>query len=146
MDTNCVTIEKYPQKYHAALNTQGNIGWSHIFAGQISQEWLTHFETDVDTRTRTRKIKESYLWGASIVEVVRTQFIHLWELHNTKFHRKTAEQRKTTRKRKLVKEMRKLNAMKDKTRPDNASMFHEDVKKFIECSSAKRIASWNKIH
>ena len=63
------------------------------------------------------------------MEVILTQFIHLLELHNTKVHRKTAEQRETTRNRKLVKEMRKLNAMKDKARPDDAFMFHEDVGK-----------------
>ena len=74
------------------------------------------------------------------------QFIHLWELHNTKVHGKTAEQRKTTRKRKLVKEMRKLHTRKDKARPDDVFMFYEDVKKFIECSSAKRIATWIKSH
>ena len=130
------------------MNTQGNIGWSHIFAGRISQEWLAHFETDADTRTRTSKIKESYLWGASIVEVILTQLIHLWELRNTKVHGKTAEQRETTRKRKLVEEMRKLTAMKDEARPDDVftGMFREDVEKFIECSSAKRIATWIKSH
>ena len=133
-------------QFHAALITQGNIGWSHIFAGRISQEWLSHFETDADTRTRTSKIKESYLWGASIVEVILTQFIHLWELRNTEVHGKTADQRETTRKRKVVEEMRKLNALKDEARPADAFMFHEDVEKFIECSSAKRIATWIKSH
>ena len=40
-DTEQVTIENYPEKYHRALITQTNIGWRQLFMGRISQEWLT---------------------------------------------------------------------------------------------------------
>ena len=38
MENNKVDINKFPQKYHDALISQEIIGWSHIFAGHISQE------------------------------------------------------------------------------------------------------------
>ena len=40
MENNTVEINKFPQKYHDAMNTQENIVRSHMFAGHISQEWI----------------------------------------------------------------------------------------------------------
>ena len=55
MENNKVEINKFPQKYHDALITQENIGWSHMFAGHISQEWIKLFEESVCANTNNNQ-------------------------------------------------------------------------------------------
>ena len=75
MENNKVDINKYPQKYHNALITQENIGWSHMFAGHISQEWIKLFEESVCANTNKNQQSQSYLWGASVVKVILSELI-----------------------------------------------------------------------
>ena len=61
MENNKVDINKFPQKYHDAMITQENIGWFHMFAGHISQEWIKlHKESKLKTLLRTSKISRIY--------------------------------------------------------------------------------------
>jgi hypothetical protein len=90
--------------YHSAIRSQETIGWRHLFAGWISQEWL-QLQTESTTITNVRKCHSS-VWGASIVEVLLSQFIKLWELRNDKVHGKTEAQQEHTRKMKLCIELR----------------------------------------
>jgi hypothetical protein len=40
LDTGMVDVNKYPRRFHNAINTQTTIGWRHFFSGCLSQEWL----------------------------------------------------------------------------------------------------------
>ena len=51
LEDNKVDINNYPQKYHDAMITQENIGWSHMFTGYISQEWIKLYEEFVYVNT-----------------------------------------------------------------------------------------------
>jgi hypothetical protein len=95
LETEMVDSKNYPIRFHAAIKSQAMIGWRHISAGCLSQEWLLLQELSTTT-TKIRK-RHSSVWGASIVEVLLFQFIKLWELQNEEVHGKTEEQQETTR-------------------------------------------------
>ena len=116
---NKVDINKYPQKYHETLITQDNIGWSHIFAGHISQELIKLYEESVCANTNKNQQSHLYLWGASVMEVILSEFIQLWEIRNKEVHGKTKERNETQRKKKLTIETIRLNSMKNEARPGN---------------------------
>jgi hypothetical protein len=78
LETETVDIDNYPVRFHAAIKSQDSIGWQHLFAGRLSQEWLLLQEQST-TVTKVQK-RHSSVWGASIVEVLLSQFIKLWEL------------------------------------------------------------------
>ena len=54
MENNTVEINKFPRKYHDAMITQENIGWSHMFAGHISQEWIKLYKESRCTNTNKK--------------------------------------------------------------------------------------------
>jgi len=143
-ETETVDITKYPIRFHAALKSQETIGWRHLFAGRISQEWLILQENSTTT-TKIRK-RHSSVWGASIVEILLSQFIKLWELRNEEVHGKTEEQQEKTRKMKLSIEVKRLNEMRDIARPSDVCLFHDDIEKYIEQSTAKTIAIFISSH
>ena len=113
-----------------------------MFAGHISQEWIKLFEESGRENTNKKQHDQSYLWGASVVKVMLSEFVCLWEMRNEEVHRKTKERNETLQKKKLTVETKRLNSMKDETRPGDQFLFHNNVNEFIEKSSAKRIASW----
>jgi hypothetical protein len=137
-------ITKYPVRFHAALKSQEKIGWRHLFAGRISQEWLI-LQGNSTTTTKIRK-RHNSVWGASIVEILLSQFIKLWELRNEEVHGKTEEQQEKTRKMKLSIEVKRLNEMRDIARPSDVCLFHDDIEKYIEQSTAKTIAIFISSH
>ena len=92
---NTVEINKLPQKYHDAMITQENIGWSHKFAGHISQEWIKLYKESRHTNTNKNQYNQSYLWGASVVKVLLSEFVRLWEIRNEEAHGKTKERNET---------------------------------------------------
>ena len=61
LETATVDRTKYPVKYHKAIQSQRRIGWRHIFAGKLSQEWL--FLQEESTNTMTGRKRDSYIWG-----------------------------------------------------------------------------------
>jgi hypothetical protein len=109
-----------------AILSKERIGWRHFFAGKITQEWLT-LQAD-STNKSVGKKRDCYVWGASIVEITLKYFIILWEQRNEEVHGKTTEQQETTRKTKLSIDARKLNNLKDKTRPVDRDCFMQILK------------------
>jgi hypothetical protein len=144
LETEMVDSKKYPIRFNAAIKFQAMIGWRHIFAGRLSQEWLLLQELSTTT-TKIRK-RHSSVWGASIVKVMLSQFIKLWELRNKEVHGKTEEQQETTRNTKLCIEVRRLNTMRDIERPSNVCLFHEDIDTSIDQTTAKTIAIYISSH
>ena len=144
LETGVVDVNNYPTRFHAAINTQTMIGWRHFFAGRLSQDWL-HLQETARPRTEERQ-NDSYVWGASIVEVTLSQYIKLWELRNEEVHGKTAEQQEQTRKSKLAVEVRKLNTWKNDSRPDDMCLFHANIEDFIEGSTAQNLATYISSH
>jgi hypothetical protein len=144
LETGNVDISKYPIKYATAIISQENIGWRHFFGGKISQEWLKL--QDESTNITTTKKPEGYIWGASLAETTLKKFINLWELRNEEVHGRTIEQQESTRKEKLGTEVKKLNSMKNKARPSDMCLFHENEEEYIEQSTATMIATWVSSH
>ena len=100
MENNTVEINKFPQKFHDAMITQENIGWSHMFAGHISQGWIKLYKESRCANTNKKQHDQSYLWGASVVEVMLSEFVRMWEIRNEEVHRKTKERNDTLQKKK----------------------------------------------
>jgi hypothetical protein len=144
LETEHVDIEEYPVRFHPAIKSQSIIGWRHLFAGRLSQEWLLLQEAST-TVTTVRK-RHSSVWGASIIEVLVVQFIKLWELRNEEVHGKTEEQQEQTRKLKLSSELKRLNNMRDIARPSDVCLFHQDIDKYTKESTAQSIAVFISSH
>jgi hypothetical protein len=144
MEFGEVDISKFPIRFANAILSQERIGWRHFFAGKISQEWLQLQENS--TNKTIGKKRDCYVWGASVVEVTLTYFIKLWELRNEEVHGKSVEQQERTRKTKLSTDVRKLNAQKDKARPADMGLFHNDIEEFIDSSTAQTIATFISSH
>jgi len=144
LETGTVDVDKYPARFHDAITTQTTIGWRHFFAGRLSQGWLQLQET-ARPRTEERQ-NDSYIWGASIVEVTLSQYIKLWELRNEEVHGKTAEQQERTRKSKLAIEVRKLDTWKNESRPADMCLFHANIDEYINNSNAPTLATYISSH
>ena len=97
--------------------TQENIGWSHMFVGHISREWIKLHEDSRLTNNAKNQQDQSYLWDASLVEVLLSEFVRLWEIRNQEVHGETKERNETLRKNKLTIETKRLNSLKDDARP-----------------------------
>ena len=139
-----VDISKFPIRFANAIISQERIGWRHFFAGKISQEWLLLQEHS--TNKTIGKKRDCYVWGASVAETTLSYFIKLWELRNEEVHGKTVEQQERTRKAKLSIDARKLNELKDKARPVDMGLFHNDIDEFLEISTAQSIATYISSH
>jgi hypothetical protein len=144
LETGTVDRAKYPVKYRKAIRLQTRIGWRHIFAGKISQEWL--YLQEESTNTTIGKKRDSYIWGAAIVQILLSQYITLWELRNEEVHGKTKEHQERTRKERLRIEVSRLNLMKDKARPSDMFLFHANEDEYIKQSTSQAIASWISSH
>jgi hypothetical protein len=135
---------KYPVKYHKAIKSQRRIGWRHLFAGKLSQEWL--YLQEESTNTTTGRKRDRYIWGASIVQILLSQYIALWELRNEEVHGKTKEHQERTRKERLRIEVSRLNSMKDNERPSDMFLFHANEDKYIKQSTSQTLANWISSH
>ncbi|OEU21556.1 hypothetical protein FRACYDRAFT_235180 [Fragilariopsis cylindrus CCMP1102] len=144
LETGTVDETKYSPRFTRAITSQNMIGWRHLFGGKLSQEWLK-LQEESKRKTKGHK-RNSFVWGASIIEVILSNFIELWELRNEEVHGKTEEQQERTRKAKLMVEVRRLNAMRPNARPSDECLFIDKEDEFIEKSSAKTIATYISSH
>jgi hypothetical protein len=69
METNEVDINKFPPRFKAALTSQDHIGWR--------QHWL---RLQGDVTLKDGKVRNDYIWGASIVEILLGKIIELWKI------------------------------------------------------------------
>ncbi|OEU19512.1 hypothetical protein FRACYDRAFT_235569 [Fragilariopsis cylindrus CCMP1102] len=124
-----VNVSNFPKGFPNAIISQEGIGWRHyFFAGKISQEWL---QLQEDSTNKTIGLKrDCYVWGS-----------------NEEVHGKSVEQQKRIRKTiKLSTDVRKLNGLKDKARPVDMGLFHNNIEEFIDKSTAQTIATFIRSH
>ena len=87
LDTGEVGIQVYPPSFKNVLLSQTDIGWKHLFHGKLSNLWFPMYESSRTQGTQGEERKtESYIWGASIVEVFLRSHIRLWETRNHEVH------------------------------------------------------------
>ena len=77
MDEGYVDIRNYHEDFHLAITAQNKIGWRNFFAGKISQQWLNLHDLLSNNKS---KHSQSYVWGASIMEMTLRLMIDLWNL------------------------------------------------------------------
>ena len=129
LDTGEVGIQVYPKSFRKVLLSQTDIGWKHLFHGKLSNLWFPMYESSRTQGTQGEERKtESYVWGASIVEVFLRSHIRLWETRNHEVHgdkhtTDTQQKLETFHRRKAINEIKKLYDMKDKIRPSDKFLF-----------------------
>jgi hypothetical protein len=74
MENNEVDINKFPSRFKAALSSQEHIGWRQVFLGKLSQHWL---RLQGDVKLKDGKVRNDYIWGALIVEILLGKIIEL---------------------------------------------------------------------
>jgi hypothetical protein len=143
MEHGKVVISSFPPKFEAALKSQERIGWRHIFSGKLSQHWL---RLQGDVHLEDGKVRNDYLWGASIIEVILLKFMELWELRNDEVHGKTEEVQEHRRKFRLSGKVRELDKFKQDARPADMGLFHDNVELYIEEANAVTLANYISSH
>ena len=130
LDTGEVCIQLYPKSFRNVLLSQTDIGWKHLITGKLSNLWFPMYESSRTSGTQGEERKtESYVWGASIVEVFLRGHIQLWETRNREVHgdkhtTDTRQKLETFHRRKAIHELiKKLYAMEDKIRPSDKFLF-----------------------
>ena len=142
LDTGEVGVQLYPQSFRTVLLSQTDIGWQHLFNGKLSNLWFPMYESSRTNGTQGEDRKtESYVWGASIVEVFLRGHIQLWETRNREVHgdkhtTDTRQKLETFHRRKAIHEIKKLYEMKNRIRPSDKFLFPD-----IEILLAKDTAS-----
>ncbi|OEU11291.1 hypothetical protein FRACYDRAFT_246405 [Fragilariopsis cylindrus CCMP1102] len=144
LETGEVDYYDYPKRFHKAIKTQDSIGWRHIFAGKLSQQWIILHDASPVVEGIAKR--EGYVWGASITEITMTHFIQSWELRNEEVHGKTEEQQEKTRKARLMIEVRRLNSMRSEARPSDECLFIDNEETYYDQSSATTIATFISNH
>jgi hypothetical protein len=79
MENNEVDINKFPSKFKAALASQEHIGWRQVLSGKLPQHWL---RLQGDVTLKDEKVRNDYICGASIVEILLGKIIELWKIRN----------------------------------------------------------------
>jgi hypothetical protein len=143
MENNEVDINKFPPRFKAALSSQDHIGWRQVFSGKLSQHWL---QLQGDVTLNDGKVRNDYIWGASIVEILLGKIIELWKIRNDEVHGKTKELQEKRRKYRLVDKVKHLNKQKNNARPADMGLFHENIDRYIEESTARTLANYISSH
>ena len=92
------------------------------------------------------KVRNDYIWGASIVEILLGKIIDLWKIRNDEVHGITKEIQEKRRKHRLVDKVKNLNEQKNKARPADMGLFHENIDQYIEDSTARTLANYISSH
>jgi hypothetical protein len=129
MENNEADINKFPPRFKAALSSQDHIGWQQVFSGKLSQHWL---RLQGDVTLKDGKVRNNYIWGASIVEILLGKIIELWKIRNDEVHGITEEIQEKRQKHRLVDKVKHLNEQKNNARPADMGLFHEKIDQFIE--------------
>jgi hypothetical protein len=143
MENNEVDINKFSPRFKAALTSQDHIGWRQVFSGKLSQAWL---RLQGDVTLKDGKVRNDYIWGASIVEILLGKIILLWKLRNDEVHRITEEIQEKRRKHRLVDKVKHLNEQRHNARPSDMGLFHENIDQYIEDSTARTLANYISSH
>ena len=137
LDSGKVTIEKYHQRFHAAITSQQQIGFDHFFLGKLSQKWLDlhlpHLPPDPSHSKR-------YTWGQHIIETTLKKMIDLWGIRNKEVHGNDDNEIEEIKKRRVVQELQQYFALRSKCRPCDRSLFPEDTNTFIKKNNSKNLS------
>jgi hypothetical protein len=63
--------------------SQEHIGWRHVFSGKLSQHWL---RLQGYVTLKDGKVRNDYILGASIVEILLGKIIDWWKIRNDEEH------------------------------------------------------------
>ena len=128
LDTREVQMEKYPSQIQSTLSSQAKIGWYNIFRGRLSNKWLQRYDSTKKSLSSTEGTRpcESFVWGSKIVELLLHFHIKVWEQRNKDVHGEDKNSNKNKdnfKRRQLQLEIRKLQRLKRKARPDDEFLF-----------------------
>jgi hypothetical protein len=143
MENNEVDINKFPSRFKDALASQEHIGWRQVFLGKLSQHWL---QLQGDVTLKEGKVRNDYIWGASIEEILLGKIIDLWKVRNDEVHGITEEIQEKRRKHRLVDKVKHLNKQKNNDRPADMGLFHENIDQYIEDSTARTLVNYISSH
>ena len=125
LDTGAVQVDKYPPPIQPTLYSQAKIGWYNMFRGRLSNKWLQRYESTKSlSSTEGTRPCESFVWGAKIIELLLRFHIKVWEQRNKDVHGDDSNKvTENCTRQKLQSEIRKLQCLKQKARPNNEFLF-----------------------
>ena len=129
----------HPVRFRDAIWAQGQIGWRHFFMGKLAKEW-THAYDNLKVRSELRV--PSQVWCTRMIEYTLRSVLELWETRNNDVHGGTDVTPSPVRKDRLSQEVRRLQKLRNDTRPVDSFLFLSDVEAYIEKSTANTLASY----
>jgi hypothetical protein len=92
-----------------------------------------------DVTMKDGKVRNDYIWGASIVEILLGKIIELWKIQNDEVHGIAEEIQEKRQKHRLVDKVKHLNQQKNNARLADMGLFHENIDQYIEDSTARTL-------
>ena len=138
LDTQTVSIDKYPVKYHPAIITQQNIGWQQIFMGKLSQEWE---KLQGPTCNPAGAPRSPHLWSTSIVETALRLTIDLWTERNADLHGRTYAEQNAALLTKHRAEINRLNELRPQMQPSDTIIL-DHVDQLLTNDKATDLGDW----
>lgn len=90
---------------------------------------MKFFEENTSKQSTDNNKRDRYVWGVSVVELILSQFIKLWEIQNKEMYQKKAKQQERIQKQRA-------------RRPSNMFMLHSNSDKLFKKWTAQTIESW----
>ena len=97
--------------------------------GKLAQGWATAYESTKLKGSRQTRDTDPLVWGSRLTEVFLQHTAMLWEQRNKELHGET--NCSVVQKERLASEVRELQSLREKARPQDAFMFINDVDTYL---------------
>jgi len=101
--------------------------------GKLAQGWTTAYESTKLKGSKKSRDTDPIVWGSRLTEVFLRHTAMLWEQRNKELHGET--NCSVVRKERLASEVRELQSLREKARPQDAFMFINDIEQYLSSAS-----------
>ena len=111
----------FPAELHNIAAAQEAIGWTHLFLGQISKQWVARQRVHIGANA-TKK-KNAMNWATQVIDYFYTQWFKVWDQRNLERHGKDYQDRSNKLKDLAYREMSHLYTYQDLVPDDLRWLF-----------------------
>ena len=136
MDTNTVTIKKYPQSHCKAVLQQTQLGWQHFFTGHISLEWNQLYLSEAPNN------RYANTWSTKVIIITIESTIKLWLQRNEDLHGATDEAQQNSKLDRLKTQIRRIFPLQSKCLQKDHNLFRPPLETLLEATSVNNLQNW----
>lgn len=135
--------DQYPANYHILIQSQNNIGWSHLFRARWSIHWQ-RLHREYGARTHLdKKEADGLAWVRKLGSKLLQHWFELWDVRNKERHGKDAEEQKAKRLMVLRSQLTELYEWRPLTMPSDRHMYYPTVEHHLNAHpNLDQIEDW----